>query len=197
MVATLPIYRLGFDSPPAELPALPQSARERGRLWSDTVFQAVLALKKQLTHRDADIVAAAANSILELERTRMRHGTQVAGSEEVSEAQLEYEEEQRHESERYKNRRAEKRAASEAEEKPAEEPDSNAQSLAEHAREAAEFYEKIGKPLPMRPERFAARLLKTWGLEANEIPAGGFIAHLRKHGVGPDPRATTDPSAPQ
>ncbi len=47
MVATLPMNRFGFDSPPAELPALPQSARERGRLWSDTVFQAVLVLKKQ------------------------------------------------------------------------------------------------------------------------------------------------------
>ena len=191
MVATLPMNRLGFDSPPAELPELPQSARERGRLWSDTVFQAVLALKKQLNHRDADIVAEAANSILELERTRMRHGTQVAGSEEVSEAQLEYEEEQRSESEMFKKRRA----ASEAEEKPAEEPDSNARALAEHAREAAEFYEKLGKPLPVRPERYAAKLLETWGLAANEIPVGGFIAHLRTHGVGPDPASRK--SAPQ
>ncbi len=173
--------RLGFDSPPAELPALPQSARERGRLWSDTVFLAVLALKKQLTHRDADIVAAAANSILELERTRMRHGTRVAGSEEVSDAQLEYEEEQRHESEMFKKRRAEKSAATEAEETPTEEPDSNARALAEHAREVAEFHEKIGKRLPMRPERFVARLLSMWGLEADEIPAGGFMAHMRAH----------------
>ncbi len=45
MVATLPLNRLGYDSPPAQLPELPKSARERGRLWSDAVFQAVLALK--------------------------------------------------------------------------------------------------------------------------------------------------------
>ncbi len=187
MLATLPMNRLGFDSPPAELPELPLSARERGRLWSDTVFQAVLALKKQLTHRDADIVAAAANSILELERTRMRHGKLLAGSEEVSEAQLEYEEEQRYESEMYEKRRAEKRAASESEAMPADGPDSNARALAEHAREAAEACEKIGKPLPMHPERFVARLLCMWGLEADGIPIGGFMAHLRTHAVDPDP----------
>lgn len=28
MVATLPMNRLGFDSPPAELPELPQSVRD-------------------------------------------------------------------------------------------------------------------------------------------------------------------------
>ncbi len=122
----------------------------------------------------------------------MRHGTQVAGSEEVSEAQLEYEEEQRSESERNKQRRAEKPAATEAKETPAEEPDSSAMALAEHAREAAEFYEKIGRSLPIRPERYAARLLEIWGLEAGEIPVGGFMAHLRKHGVGPDPSASAD-----
>ena len=59
--------------------------------------------------------------------------------------------------------------------------------MAEHAREAAEYYEKIGKPLPMRPERFVARLLGMWGLAANEIPAGGFIAHVGAHVADLDP----------
>ena len=94
MVATLRMNRLGYDTASAELPELPDSARERGRMWSDAVLHAVLTLKKQLTHQDVDIAAAAANSILELERTRMRHGKTVAGSELVSEAQLQFEEEE-------------------------------------------------------------------------------------------------------
>ena len=107
MVATLPINRLGYDSPRDELPELPKSARECGRLWSDAVMCAVLTLKKQLTHRDAHIALAAANSILELERTRMRHSTHVAGSESVSDAQLEFEADERASDERCAARRAE------------------------------------------------------------------------------------------
>lgn len=38
-----------FDSPPAEFPEVPESARERERHR----FQAVLVLKNQLNHRDA------------------------------------------------------------------------------------------------------------------------------------------------
>ena len=94
MVASLPFNRIAgqFDTPE---PELPKSARERGKLWSDTVFQAVLALKKQLRSPDAHIVMAAATTIIDLEQTRMRHSSTLAGSEEVSDAQLEFEEEQR------------------------------------------------------------------------------------------------------
>ena len=50
MVATIPTNRFGahFDPMPAELPELPQSARGRGQLWSDTVFQAVLGPEGEL-----------------------------------------------------------------------------------------------------------------------------------------------------
>ena len=87
MNATLNRIGAHFDSPPATKPALPDPERGRGRLWSDVVFDAVMALHGQLASRSEAVVAAAANSILELERTRMRHSQTVAGSSLDSEAQ--------------------------------------------------------------------------------------------------------------
>ena len=191
MVATIPFNRIGFDSPPAELDELPQSARGRGRLWSDTVFQAVLALKKQLTHRDAGVVAAAANSILELERTSMRHGKLVAGSEYVSDAQLEFEAEQREDRELSVERRealaAKAATAKKVDAAPAEGVRPNGQALAEHVREVTDAFEASGQPLPGRPDGYVRGLLKRWGLAANAIPKGGFTDHLRVHGIGNGP----------
>ncbi len=88
------LNRIGahFDSPPTAKPAVPKSERERGRLWSDVVFDAVLALHGQLASRSEAVVAAAANSILELERTRLRHGKNVAGSTHRTDAQEEHDE---------------------------------------------------------------------------------------------------------
>ena len=174
MIATIPMNRIGahFDTSPAELPELPQSARGRGQLWSDTVFQAVLALKKQLTHRDVAVAAAAANSIIELERTRMRHGTSVAGSELVSSAQLEYEAEQSRKFDYFN--------------KPTEQPEarSNEQALAEHIAEVGEAAERSGKQLPGSPAGYVVWQLKKWGIGANAIPKDGFTDYLRGRGTG-------------
>ncbi len=73
MTATVPINRIGahFDSPPITRPVLPKGEQARGQLWSDVVFEAVLALRNRLTSRNESVAASAANSILELERTRM------------------------------------------------------------------------------------------------------------------------------
>ncbi len=177
MTATSTHNRIGThfaDSPAttAELPELPKSARERGRLWSDAVFQAVLALKQQLTHVDVGVVAAAANTIIALEQTRMRHGASVAGSEAESEAQLQFEAEELADREARAKRRAETAAPTVA-------PRSNGQASAEHAREASAAFENDGMPLPMPPVTFVASILDTCGLQANEIPAGGFMAFLR------------------
>ncbi len=80
MVATLLHNRIaGEITVPVKAP-LPECERERGRLWNDAVLEAVLALKNQLGSRNEEIVAAAANSILELERTRMRHDKTVSGT---------------------------------------------------------------------------------------------------------------------
>ena len=93
MIVTHPINRIGahFDSPPNTRPVLPQGERARGQLWSDVVFEAVLALRNQLTSRNDAHAAAAANSILELERTRMRHAKHLAGSRNVNEEMEEFE----------------------------------------------------------------------------------------------------------
>ncbi len=93
MNATLPINRIGahFDSPPITRPVLPKGEQARGQLWSDVVFEAVLALRNQLTSRNESVAASAANSILELERTRMRHAKHLAGSRYVNEEQAEFE----------------------------------------------------------------------------------------------------------
>ncbi len=188
MVGTLPMNRLGYDTPPATLPELPRTARERGFLWSDAVFQAVLALQKQLTHPNAAVVAAAANSILGLEETRLRHGRDVAGSERVSTEQLEFEAEERDS----RDREARQRAQRAAEPEIATEPSANEKALAAHSRETAEAFEKIGKPLPVRAELFVGKLLKIWGLEASAIPVGEFIGHYKKLGV-PDPATPPGP----
>ena len=179
MIATIPINRLSahFDASPVELPELPQSARERGQLWSDAVFQALLALQKQLTHRDAAVVAAAANSILELERTRIRHGRSVAGSELVSSAQLEYEAEQSRKFDYFK--------------KPTEQTEarSNEQALAEHIAEVGEVTDKSGELLTGNPAGYVVWQLDKWGISANEIPKVGFTDYLRGHGIGAEPTA--------
>ena len=186
MTATLPFARTAdlFDAAPAPLPELPATARGRGQLWSDTVFHAVAALRLQLTHRDAAVVAAAANSILELERTRIRHGRLVAGSELVSAAQLEYEADQRLDDEID----AEGRAL----EGPGDEERTEEQALAEHAEEVAELQEETGRPLPGNPATFVAWQLRRWNLPATAIPAGGFLAHLRTHGVEGEPAKRTE-----
>ena len=80
MVATLLHNRIAGEILLPLRDPLPDCERERGRLWNDAVLEAVLALKNQLGSRNEEIVAAAANSILELERTRMRHDKTVSGT---------------------------------------------------------------------------------------------------------------------
>ena len=175
MVASLPINRIGFDSHrvEAELPPLPKSSRERGELWSDAVLHAVLTLKRHLTHQDAAIAMGAANSILELERTRIRHGRNVAGSEIVSEARRQFDEEE--------SRRMEV--------KPSVKPDvavegrTDEQAFAEHVAEVTEYSED--DPLGVPPERFVTWLLGSWNLAASAVPAGGLMDRLREKGTGP------------
>ena len=97
MVATRtqPHNRIGFDSLQPARPELPRSERERGRLWSDIVFEAALALRAQLSSCDQAVVAAAATTLIDLERTRMRHDRAVAGSSSQSEAQDDFDRESR------------------------------------------------------------------------------------------------------
>ncbi len=170
MVATLPFNRVAaqFDTPE---PELPKSARERGKLWSDTVFQAVFALKKQLRSPDAHIVMAAAEAILEMERTRMRHSKNLAGSQHVSEAQEEFEAE--------RERDLDYSPPDHTEAHP--EPEEPSEALVSHAREIRESTEKSGTPLTERQSlRVTQQMLQRMGLEAEDIAPGQFGAALRE-----------------
>ena len=72
--------RIGTHFEAKPRPVLPATERERGRLWGDVVLEAVLALRDQLSSRNEAVVSAAAHSLLELERTRMRHDQMLSGT---------------------------------------------------------------------------------------------------------------------
>lgn len=95
MVGTQPVNRIGahFDAPPVAKRELPKTEHGRGKLWSDIVFDAVLALRNQLSSKSETVVAAAANTIVDLERTRLRHSNDLAGSTHKSDRQEEMYEE--------------------------------------------------------------------------------------------------------
>lgn len=178
-----------FEDAPAETPEppeIPRSVRERGRIWSDVVFEAVLALKGQLKNRDVAIVMAAAESILNLEQTRMRHSAQLAGSELVSEAQEKFETETREESERTAAGPVVKKES--ATPAPAEGNRTDAQALVEHAQEITAAFDGEDEPMPIgRARGFVRAQLKIWAIEATAIPRGGFRTALLERGRGPVP----------
>ena len=50
-------------------------------VWAGAVFAAVAALQKQLTDDDPEVVREVACELLDLEKTRLRHGRELAGIE--------------------------------------------------------------------------------------------------------------------
>lgn len=81
---TIPVNRIAGHLPtapaapsPAPLPATPE---ERQQLWADTLAAALLALQTRLAHRDPAVVERAVFAILDLEKTRLRHGRGLAGT---------------------------------------------------------------------------------------------------------------------
>ena len=181
MIATVPLNRVGthFDSAPTSKLALPQGERARGQLWSDAVFEAVQALRIQLHSRSEPIAAAAANSILELERTRMRHDKCLAGSRNTNEAQEEFEQ------------------------NPSgcdEDEDDDAGEIAEtdsdhgtpfenHARTLRRYYEEVlCQPMTQtESERFVAGKLREWSLLGSGIARNEFVNQMRSRGELPEP----------
>ncbi len=178
MVATQPRNRIAahFETPE---PELPKSPRERAKLWSDTVFQAVLTLKKQLRSADAKAAVAAATAILELERARMRHAKDLAGSEEVSEAQEDYEEEHREADADLRASRATK-AANPAATKPGAAKPTDAEALANHARTArTAFGTGEHEMTEQESVQFVTLFFKRLGRKPSEVPAEEFAEILR------------------
>ena len=160
MVATLNLPRIGRDSPNPVRRELPKSERERKDLWGDTVLEAVLALRDQLSSRNEQIVAAAANSIIELERTRMRHDQHVSGThadvaQELPELTL----------------------------RPVESailPDDDVAPLTEHVDEIREHMERVvGRPMgAAEAKAYVEAKLDRWQVRANRIHRGEFVKML-------------------
>ena len=177
MLATLPHNRLGYDAPPPAKVSLPATARERGLLWSDAVFSAVLTLKNQLASRSEAVAAAAANSILELERTRMRHGKTVAGSS------LDSEESDRSDvGDDDGSDRLETLGELPDLEPPQCEPPET-ETLAGHTAEVLKAIPLIGTKPTTRSaaERIVRGFLNQQVIEAEDIAPGQFMAHFRQH----------------
>ncbi len=185
MPATLPILRTGRDSPLATKPELPKGESARGQLWSDVVFEALLTLRNQLTSRNDAIAAAAANSILELERTRMRHDKCVAGSRYLSEAQEEFEAERRTphpDDELFADDEYEHEEPEAA--PPVAKPDPAAHFGPPPDRAGAKpgHIDEVQRHLAMTPAEataFVDAKLRWWNMSASGIEPGGFVAMLR------------------
>ena len=174
MVAVLPHPRLGYDSPPPAKITLPATPHGRGQLWSDAVFEAVMTLKNQLASRNEAVAANAANSILELERTRMRHDKTVAGSS--------------LDSDRFDDRELDGMDRLETlgelpdlEPLPCGPPTTDA--LAAHTAEVLAAIPMIGANPTTRSsaERLVRRFINEQVIEAEDIAPGQFMAHFRQH----------------
>ena len=63
-----------------EAPVVPVTAAARQAAYAEAVLAAVLTLQTQLRHPDAKIARDAAIAIVDLEKTRLRHGEPVAGT---------------------------------------------------------------------------------------------------------------------
>jgi hypothetical protein len=62
-------------------PPLPQTPKERQAVWADTLAAAMLYYQRQLASPVAHEAADAARAIFDLEKTRLRHGRDLAGAE--------------------------------------------------------------------------------------------------------------------
>ena len=164
MVATLLHNRIGGELVPPLKTALPECERERGRLWNDAVLEAVLALQNQLGSKNEEIVAAAANSILELERTRMRHDKTVSGT-------------------RYQTNFAEAPpAVAEVEMKPPALTDEEMVIVGEHAKELRATAK--GPLSEAEAVAFVVDKLERWEIRPGRIHRGEFAKMLGMMGEG-------------
>ncbi len=66
-----------FAPTPNSVPAKPVA---KAAAWSDAVFAAMMFFQSQLTHPDERVAERAAKAIFDLEKTRLRHGGQLAGA---------------------------------------------------------------------------------------------------------------------
>jgi hypothetical protein len=62
-------------------PPLPQTSEERQAVWADTLAAAMLFYQRQLASPVAHEAAEAARAVFDLEKTRLRHGRDLAGAD--------------------------------------------------------------------------------------------------------------------
>ncbi len=154
-----------FEQPLPEIPAHPH---ERQDMLAETVMQAVQAMRGLLKSTDKSIVLKAAEAILALEQTRIRHGTNVIGCR----GRLIPDWESRKEMQDCITATAPPTAA-EIEENAAK----------EHAAEVRAELKKLEETKPLNERKkvapnagrvFVQNCLKDWNIPAATIPAGKF-----------------------
>ncbi len=81
MLATAPRLhnRIAGHIAPVPIP-VPATPEGKQAAWGDAIFAAVLFYQAQLAHPDERVAERAARAIFELEKTRLRHGREIAGT---------------------------------------------------------------------------------------------------------------------
>jgi hypothetical protein len=82
MIATAPptvVNRIAgyVSSPPPPVPATPE---RKQAAWGEALFAAAMLYQSRLAHPDPEVAERAARSIFDLEKTRLRHGRELAGT---------------------------------------------------------------------------------------------------------------------
>ncbi len=68
-----------YLAPPPPLP-VPETAEGKRDAWSLALFAAAMFYQSRLAHPDPDVAERAARAIFDLEKTRLRHGRELAGT---------------------------------------------------------------------------------------------------------------------
>lgn len=83
MTATLPppaANRVAGYLTPPPAPPLPATPAEKCEAWGDALFAAAQFYQRILAHPDPVVAERAARAIFDLEKTRLRHGRELAGT---------------------------------------------------------------------------------------------------------------------
>lgn len=65
------------SAPPPAVPATPDGKQDA---WGEALFAAAMFYRSRLAHPDSEVAERAARAIFDLEKTRLRHGRELAGT---------------------------------------------------------------------------------------------------------------------
>ena len=83
MIATAPppvVNRVANYLAPAPPLPVPETAEGKRDAWSQALFAAAMFYQSRLAHPDPDVAERAARALFDLEKTRLRHGRELAGT---------------------------------------------------------------------------------------------------------------------